>query len=191
MSHDFFNNFDSSFLPTTPHTMTVSRKIKKEIKKKKKLYFYFVYTLIRHFWALGVTVRDWNSYNLTFGGICFFFVYHSSIIPTILQAYRTVATLLEHSMEGPLGHRWLIRHFGDIHYRQSRHIPISIVGPSDSKYADCDTILPAVCVCPGLWRDLRYICVLQNVFHCTKSLPVDRGFVIGRRNIVSSFCYTY
>ena len=61
-----------------------------------------------------------------------------------------------HSMEGPLGHRWLIRHFGDIHYRQSRHIFISIVGPSDSKYAGRDTILPAMCVCSGLWRDLRY-----------------------------------
>ena len=24
MSHDFFNNFDSSFLPTAPHTMTAS-----------------------------------------------------------------------------------------------------------------------------------------------------------------------
>ena len=35
------------------------------------------------------------------------------------------------------------------------------------------------------------VCVLQNVFHCTKSLPVDRGFVIEPRNIVNSFCYTY
>ena len=59
-------------------------------------------------------------------------------------------------MEGPLGYRWLIRLFDDIHCRQSRNIFISIVGPSDSKYADRDTILSAVCVCPGLWRDLRY-----------------------------------
>ena len=35
------------------------------------------------------------------------------------------------------------------------------------------------------------VCVLQNVFHCTKSLPVDRGFVIEPRNIVNSFRYTY
>ena len=55
-----------------------------------------------------------------------------------------------------MGYRWLIRHFSDIHCRQGRHISISIIGPSDSKYADRDTILPTVCVCPGLWRDLRY-----------------------------------
>ena len=35
------------------------------------------------------------------------------------------------------------------------------------------------------------VCVLQNVFHYTKSLLVDRGFVIERRNIVNSSCYTY
>ena len=32
---------------------------------------------------------------------------------------------------------------------------------------------------------------LRVCVHCTKSLPVDRGFVIEPRNIVNSFCYTY
>ena len=51
----------------------------------------------------------------------------------------TVVTLLEHLVEGPLGYRWLIRHFGDIHCRQGRHISISIIGPSDLKYTGRDT----------------------------------------------------
>ena len=50
----------------------------------------------------------------------------------------TVVTLLGHSVEGPLGYRWLIRHFGDIHCRQGCHISISIIGPSDLKYAGRD-----------------------------------------------------
>ena len=57
----------------------------------------------------------------------------------------TVATLLEHSVEGPLEYRWLIiRHFGDIHCRHSRHIFISIIGPSYLKYTGCDTFIVAL-----------------------------------------------
>ena len=51
----------------------------------------------------------------------------------------TVATLLEHSVEGPLGHRCLFRHFGDIHCRQGRCV--SIIGPSGSKYAGRDNAI--------------------------------------------------
>ena len=58
----------------------------------------------------------------------------------------TVATFLEHSVEGPLGYRWLIRHFGDIYCRQGRHIFISIIGPSDLKYADRDTVVRLILV---------------------------------------------
>ena len=49
--------------------------------------------------------------------------------------------LLEHSVEGPLGYRWLIRHddFGDIHCRQGGRIFISIISPSDLKGAGRDT----------------------------------------------------
>ena len=46
-------------------------------------------------------------------------------------------------MEGPLGHRWLIRHFGDIHCRQGRHISIFVIGPSNLKYAGRDRIVVA------------------------------------------------
>ena len=51
---------------------------------------------------------------------------------------------------------------------------VSLIGPSGSKYADRDTILPAVCVCPGLWCDLRYTSnsttLLLGV--CTRSLSL-------------------
>ena len=63
-------------------SMLLSRKIRRNLKERRNLYFFLVYTLIRHFWALAVTVRDWGSYNIfTFDDICSFFVCHPSLSP--------------------------------------------------------------------------------------------------------------
>ena len=78
--------------------------------KKENLFLNTWFTLITiWFWAPAVTFQDWSSYNLTFGEICSFLRVRDRCHAPLL---------LEHSVERPLGHRWLIRHFGDIHSRQ-------------------------------------------------------------------------
>ena len=73
------------------------------------------------------------------GSVPFFFVtpqYPRYVVGVCDRCHAPL--LLEHSVEGPLGYRWLIGYFGDMHCRQGRHIFISIIGPSDLKGAGRD-----------------------------------------------------
>ena len=95
-------NVSLSF-PVVRDTCPVSRKIKRNLKERRKLYFFLVYTLLNS--SRARSRLRLLQYFLTFGDICFFFCFSSFIIPTTLQAHATAATLPEHSVEGPLGHR--------------------------------------------------------------------------------------
>ena len=110
----------------------MKRKIKCKKDKKENLFLNTWFTLITiWFWTPAVTFQDWNSYNLTFGGICFFFCLRSiSPLSTRLLGVRDrchARLLLEYSVEGPLGHWCFIRHLASPKYivAECRHIFIS------------------------------------------------------------------
>ena len=139
-----------------PHyeAMLLSRKIKKGVARtkrkikgnKKQENLFLVLWVYTDCDLVLSSSRDFPRLKLLqfdFRWDLFLLCLPSLNILTTLQVYVTVVTLLEHSVEEPLEYRWLIRHFGDIYCRQGRHIFISIIGPSDLKYADRDTATPS------------------------------------------------
>ena len=96
-----------------------------------------------------------------------------------------------------MGYRRLIRHFGDIHCRQGRHIFISIIGPSDLKGADRDRNIEADIVVKMAeddrsWQKFSEFCTRAMVFRQRKEKEVEtrdgRSRGIGRagRTVLST-----
>ena len=98
----------------------MKRKIKCN-KKNKRIYFLnSKFTLIAiWFWAPAVTFQD-KLLQFDFRWDLFYFFFVTPRYPHYAVDVRDrchAPLLLEHSEEEPLGYRWLIRHFGDIHRR--------------------------------------------------------------------------
>ena len=96
----------------------------------------------------------------------------------------TVATLLEHLVEGPLEHRWIFRHFGDMHCRQGRHVSPSSVHRVRSMPIVTPSCPQCVCV---LVSDVIY--VTFSWVHSWRPLATDLSLRLCLRYFRNLSCW--